>query len=154
MTTVSPDFLDYPFEIRRLTEAEGGGFLITFPDLPGCMSDGETLEEAVANGKDAFACWMIAHIEAGREIPHPGESRLVALVPKSLRARLEARAREEGMDINAFITAFLAEGLGRMPNTCARATLAATSLRRPKVERLCHPTVLTCTALGRFNHRC
>jgi predicted RNase H-like HicB family nuclease len=82
MTTVSPDFLDYPFEIRRLTEAEGGGFLITFPDLPGCMSDGETLEEAVANGKDASACWMIAHIEAGREIPHPGESRLVALVPE------------------------------------------------------------------------
>jgi antitoxin HicB len=113
MTTVSPDFLDYPFEIRRLTEAEGGGFLITFPDLPGCMSDGETLEEAVANGKDAFACWMIAHIEAGREIPHPGESRLVALVPKSLRARLEARAREEGVNINALITVFLAEGLGR-----------------------------------------
>jgi antitoxin HicB len=37
----------------------------------------------------------------------------VALVPKSLRARLEARAREEGVNINALITAFLAEGLGR-----------------------------------------
>jgi antitoxin HicB len=49
----------YPFEIyahivRPLTKDEGGGFLITFPDLPGCMSDGETMEEAKENGCDAF----------------------------------------------------------------------------------------------------
>ena len=40
-----PDFDDYPFEIRPLSEEDGGGFLITFPDLPGCMADGETPEE-------------------------------------------------------------------------------------------------------------
>lgn len=43
----------YPFEITLLDEEDGPGYLITFPDLPGCMSDGATVEEAVANGADA-----------------------------------------------------------------------------------------------------
>ncbi|MGH8478704.1 MAG: type II toxin-antitoxin system HicB family antitoxin [Gammaproteobacteria bacterium] len=112
----TPCFLDYPFEIRPLTEAEGGGFLITFPDLPGCMSDGETPEEAIAHGKDAFACWMVAHREAGRQVPKPGESasgRFVTRVPRGLHARLIARAKQEGVSMNAFVTAIIAEGLGR-----------------------------------------
>lgn len=33
---------DYPIEVRPLAEEDGGGFLATFPDLPGCMADGET----------------------------------------------------------------------------------------------------------------
>jgi predicted RNase H-like HicB family nuclease len=44
---------EYPFMIRRLTEDEGSGFLIEFPDLPGCVSDGETPEGAIASGRDA-----------------------------------------------------------------------------------------------------
>jgi hypothetical protein len=40
---------EYRFTIRPLTEDEGGGWLIEFPDLPGCMSDGATIEEAIAN---------------------------------------------------------------------------------------------------------
>jgi WD40 repeat protein len=40
---------------RPLPEDEGGGYLIEFPDLPGCMSDGETIEEATTNGLDACA---------------------------------------------------------------------------------------------------
>ena len=64
--------LEYPFQLRQLTEAEGGGWLITFPDLPGCMSDGETPEEAVANGEDAVVAWLQAVRETGREIPAPG----------------------------------------------------------------------------------
>ena len=38
---------EYPFSVRPLSSDEGGGFLITFPDLPGCISDGETPEKAV-----------------------------------------------------------------------------------------------------------
>jgi antitoxin HicB len=46
---------------------EGGGFLATAPDLPGCMSDGATPEEAVSNIQDAIAAW----IEAARDLGHP-----------------------------------------------------------------------------------
>ena len=43
------------FETRPLLEEEGGGTLIEFPDFPGCITDGETPEEAIAQGRDALA---------------------------------------------------------------------------------------------------
>jgi len=107
---------DYPFELRPLSEEEGGGWLITFPDLPGCMSDGESPEEAIANGKDALAAWIQATRDAGRVVPRPGElpsGKFVARIPRSLHARLAARARQEGVSMNALVSAFLAESLGR-----------------------------------------
>jgi len=39
----------YPFIVRPLSKEEGGGYLLEYPDIPGCMSDGETIEEAIAN---------------------------------------------------------------------------------------------------------
>lgn len=112
-----PRFEDYPFEIRPLAEDEGGGFLITFPDLPGCMSDGETPIEAIENGRDAFAAWMAVHVDEGRPIPAPGSGgdsgRFVARVPKTLHARLAAHARQEGMSMNTLVATFIAEGMGR-----------------------------------------
>ena len=46
--------INYPFTIRPLEVEEGDGYLIEFTDLPGCMSDGETPEEAMSNGQDAL----------------------------------------------------------------------------------------------------
>ena len=50
---MTPD-VPYRFTMRPLTEEEGSGYLVEFPDLPGCMSDGETVEEAIVNGVDAM----------------------------------------------------------------------------------------------------
>ena len=108
----------YPFEIRPLTPAEGGGFLISYPDFSECISDGETFAEAIANGRDALAA-TIATLEAkGFPIPAPNSggtasSKFVARIPKSVRARLATRAKAEGVSINTLVLAFLAEGLGR-----------------------------------------
>lgn len=98
--------LQYPFELRPLTPDEGGGWLISFPDLPGCMSDGKTPEEAMQNGRDALTAWLKAAQESGREIPTPGElpsGKFIARVPRSLHARLSARARQEGVSMNALV---------------------------------------------------
>jgi antitoxin HicB len=57
---------DYRSTIHRLTAEEGGGYLIEFPDLPGCMSDGETIEEALANGAEAKRDWIAAMQAADR----------------------------------------------------------------------------------------
>ena len=65
------DDIPYRFTIRPLTEAEGGGYLIEFPDLPGCMSDGETVEEAVRNGRDAMRGWLQVIEQEGRKAPEP-----------------------------------------------------------------------------------
>jgi antitoxin HicB len=110
-------FEEYPFEIQPLAAEDGGGYLITFPDLPGCMSDGESVEEAMANGRDAFEAWMAASAEAGLPVPEPGEGgesgRFVARVPKSLHARLQARAKAEGVSMNTLLVALLSESVQR-----------------------------------------
>jgi predicted RNase H-like HicB family nuclease len=69
--------LEYPVLISPLSMEDGGGFLETVPDLLGCMSDGETPEEAVTNVQDAILTWIEAARELGREIPAP--SRQLAL---------------------------------------------------------------------------
>ena len=63
--------LQYSFNISTLPPEEGGGYLIEFPDLPGCISDGETIEEAIANGKDAMFCWIETAKQHGDAIPQP-----------------------------------------------------------------------------------
>jgi antitoxin HicB len=65
-----PD-VPYRFTIRPLPETEGGGYLIEFPDLPGCMSDGATIEEAITNGLDAMRGWIEAMRAEGHPIPAP-----------------------------------------------------------------------------------
>lgn len=63
--------LRYPIIVQPLAAEDGGGFVATVPDLPGCMSDGETPEEAIANVQDAIAAWIEAAKEMGRIIPKP-----------------------------------------------------------------------------------
>jgi predicted RNase H-like HicB family nuclease len=66
---------DYEIFIRPLAETEGGGFGGTVPELPGCMSDGETPQEALDNVHDAIACWIEACREMGRPVPEPGHAK-------------------------------------------------------------------------------
>ena len=63
--------LDYAVLIEPLSDEDGGGFLATVPDLPGCMSDGESREEAARNIEGAIACWLEEAKALGREIPEP-----------------------------------------------------------------------------------
>ena len=61
--------LEYPIVVEPLPIEEGGGFLATVPDLPGCMSDGDTPEEAVSNVQDAIAAWIEAARDLGHAVP-------------------------------------------------------------------------------------
>ena len=61
----------YKIVIEPLSETDGGGFLATVPELPGCMSDGETRVEALANVEDAIAAWIHSARKMGRTIPEP-----------------------------------------------------------------------------------
>jgi len=62
---------DYEIHIRPLSEEDGGGYLATVPELPGCMSDGETPQEALENVLDAVNCWIEGAREMGRVVPPP-----------------------------------------------------------------------------------
>lgn len=70
--------LEYPVIVSPLPVEDGGGFLATVPDLPGCMSDGDTPEEAIINVQDAILSWTEAARELGRPIPSPSRSAAIA----------------------------------------------------------------------------
>jgi antitoxin HicB len=114
-----PKFEDYPFQITPLTEEDGGGWLVVFPDFPGAvMSDGETPEEALANGRDALGGVIAIYLEDGRALPAPGSGGAASgkfnlRAPKSLHAKLAQQAEIEGVSMNTLAVALLAEGLGR-----------------------------------------
>jgi predicted RNase H-like HicB family nuclease len=57
--------------IEPLADEEGGGFLATVPDLPGCMSDGESREEAARNVEGAIASRLEETRPVGRVVPEP-----------------------------------------------------------------------------------
>lgn len=100
-------------ELRPLTEEEGGGWLASFPDLPGCMSDGETPEEALHNAAEAEAAWLAANEKWGKAKTEK-PARLVARLPRSIHRDLQERASEEGVSVNTMMVTLIAHGLGEI----------------------------------------
>lgn len=107
----------YRREIRPDPEA---GYLATAPELPGCMTDGDTPVEALENLEEAMLVWLEAAIARGRDIPKPPASaaptsasgRLLVRMPRSLHASLLQRAEVEGVSANQLVVAAIARQLG------------------------------------------
>lgn len=59
----------YPIAIELGTETTAFGVVV--PDLPGCFSAGDTLDEALASAEEAAAAWIDAALDAGEAIPAP-----------------------------------------------------------------------------------
>ena len=92
------------------------GFLIQVPDLPGCMTAGDTMEEAIELLPDAMAGWLIVALERGVPIPEPKvfddySGKLLVRMPKTLHRQLIERAEAEGVSANHLAVALLAKGL-------------------------------------------
>jgi antitoxin HicB len=108
---------DYPFEVRPLSEEDGGGYLVAFPDFAECSSDGETIEEAIENGRDALKATVAALKAKKLPVPAPNSGgvasgKFVARVPKTVHAQLATRAKAEGVSLNTLVLTFIAQGLG------------------------------------------
>jgi antitoxin HicB len=109
----------YPITLRPLAKDEGGGWLAEFPDLPGCMADGATPEEAMREAADAARSWIRTAKAHGDPIPTPSRAdrtsysgRWLLRTPKTLHKRLSERAKAEGVSLNTLAVTLLAEGLG------------------------------------------
>ena len=104
----------YQFTVRPLSREEGGGYLVEYPDIPGCMSDGETIEEAIMNGREALLDSMEVFKESGRKIPQPTieAAQWRQRLPRTLYSKLTKQAENEGVSINSLVTAIIAEAIG------------------------------------------
>ena len=92
------------------------GFLIEVPDLPGCMTAGETEAEAVEMLPEAMAAWLESVLLDGQTVPDPTAApeysgRLLVRMPKTLHQRLIERAGVEGVSANQLAVALLAKHL-------------------------------------------
>jgi antitoxin HicB len=106
----------YRFTVRQLSKEEGGGYLLEYPDIPGCMSDGDSIEEAIANGREALRDCIQVFKESGREVPKPAAvepAQWRQRLPRTLYMKLTAQAETEGVSINSLVTAIIAEAVGR-----------------------------------------
>jgi len=107
--------LPYTIELWRAAE---GGWVIEVKELPGCVSQGETAEEALAMIQEAMEAWLDIALEMGDAIPEPRpeeeySGKFVVRVPRSLHRELVATADREGVSLNQYINVALAEAAGR-----------------------------------------
>lgn len=74
----------YPVAIEPGTDSDAFGVVV--PDLPGCFSAGDTLDEAMANVEEAITAWIEAAIDAGQEIPQPSDIESLRKANKAWKA--------------------------------------------------------------------
>ena len=67
MRTVD-EYMKLPYKLEIIPDIDEGGYAISFPDLPGCLTVGDTIEEAIRNAEDAKRSWFEAAIECGSNI--------------------------------------------------------------------------------------
>ncbi|MGN8697509.1 type II toxin-antitoxin system HicB family antitoxin [Bacillota bacterium HCP3S3_F1_1] len=108
------EYLSLPYRMELTPDPDEGGYAVSFPDLPGCLSVGETIDEAVANAEDAKREWIAAAIEDGYPIHEPdsienysGQFKL--RIPKSLHKSLSDHAKEEGVSMNQYCVYLLSK---------------------------------------------
>lgn len=73
----------YPVVIEPGTDTAAFGVVV--PDLPGCFSAGDTMDEALTNTEEAITAWLEAALDAGQEIPQPSDIEALRKAHKTYR---------------------------------------------------------------------
>lgn len=110
--------LKYTTQITEIAVEDGGGYLIEIPLLKGCMSDGETIAEALENIKEAKAEWFAYMLENNLSIPEPADvskysGKFVVRIPKSLHKTISEQSKMEGLSLNQYVANSLAYVAGQ-----------------------------------------
>jgi predicted RNase H-like HicB family nuclease len=105
--------LKYPFTMEQDND---GSFFIEYSDLPGCMTCGSTLEEALKMGEDAKKCWIESALADGAFIPEPRPvadypDNFKLRIPRTLYKQLSSNAKSEGVSMNQYCLYLLSCGV-------------------------------------------
>jgi antitoxin HicB len=138
ITNIERKPLDYYLSLKysvSIEEAPEGGYFIQIKDLPGCLSQGETIEEALENIEEARHIWMESMYEDENEIPLPGTAekqysgKFNIRIPKSLHRKLDKMAEEEGVSLNHYLVSTLSRAVGMEEGQRGRA-------RKTKISKI------------------
>ncbi|MFW6118061.1 MAG: LuxR C-terminal-related transcriptional regulator [Chloroflexota bacterium] len=105
--------LRYPITIHPDPD---GGYVAEIEELPGCMTQAETLDEAFEAIEDARQVWIQGTYEMGQDIPLPQDmeeysGKFMVRIPRSLHRNLVRAAKREGVSLNQYIASLLAAGV-------------------------------------------
>ena len=104
MRTVD-EYMNKPYKMEVETDMDEGGFVVSYPDLPGCITCGDTIEEALKNASDAKKCWIEAALEEGLSIPEPEVAegyQFKLRIPRWLHKSLAEHSKAEGVSMNQY----------------------------------------------------
>lgn len=108
------EYMSMSYKMEIIEDQDEGGFVISYPDLPGCITCGETIESAMQNAKDAKREWIRAALEEGIEIYEPdslenysGQFKL--RIPQSLHRSLAEHSQREGISMNQYCVYLLSK---------------------------------------------
>lgn len=107
MVRTIDEYMKLPYKLEILPDMEEGGFSASYPELPGCITVGDTIEEVVKNAIDAKRAWIEANLESGVDIPLPGRDeeysgQFKLRLPKSLHRSLAEHSKQEGISMNQY----------------------------------------------------
>jgi len=117
-------YLSLPYRLEIVPDEEEGGYTAWYPELPGCITTAETMDDILHNALDAKKAWLEASIESGFEIAEPvrtdpssysGQFKL--RIPKSLHMALAINARREGISMNQYCIYLLSKTDTPIPTT-------------------------------------
>ncbi len=107
MNKTLEEYMKKPYKMEIIPDTEDGGFVVSFPELPGCITCAESFETALQNATDAKQSWLEAALEEGLVIPEPGEleeysGQFKLRIPKSLHKQLAEQSKREGISMNQY----------------------------------------------------
>ncbi len=100
-------YMNLPYRMEIVADMDEGGYIASFPDLPGCFTCGDTIEKVAENANDAKKAWIEAAIEDHIEIREPSgptsySGQFKLRLPKTLHRTLAEQAHEEGISMNQY----------------------------------------------------
>ena len=111
-------YMSLSYKIEVIEDKEEGGYTLLCPDLHGCITCGDTIEQGFEMIEDAKKCWFTACIEDGITIPEPADTNAYSgqfklRMPKSLHKTLAERSKQEGISMNQYCLYLLSGGAGQ-----------------------------------------
>lgn len=67
------EYMKLPYKTEIVPDIEEGGYVVSFPDLPGCLAEGGTIGEAIENATEAKRIWLETAMEDGVRIHEPDD---------------------------------------------------------------------------------